>query len=128
MRTGMYVRSRGGLDVLRQGRVRGDGAGGDGTGRGRGGGGILRRSRDPKREASWSFFVLRLKGQLPVMASLWGRRRWLRPRARTFLIKALAARRPAWSSRHRALMVGADGQVRHQCLTDDALDEAEAMA
>jgi hypothetical protein len=38
----------------------------------------------------------------------------------------LAASHPTWSSRHRALMAGADDQARHQCLADDALDEAEA--
>jgi hypothetical protein len=33
----------------------------------------------------------------------------------------LAARRPARSSRHRALMAGTDGQERHQCPADNAL-------
>jgi hypothetical protein len=47
-------------------------------------------------------------------------------RTRACLIKALAARRPTWSSRRRALMSGADGQARHQCLANNALDEAEA--
>jgi hypothetical protein len=44
------------------------------------------------------------------------------------VIKSLATRRVAWSLRRRALVANADGQVRHQCLTDDALDEAKATA
>jgi hypothetical protein len=40
----------------------------------------------------------------------------------------LAARRPTWSSRRRALVAGADGQTRHQCLADNALYEAEVAA
>jgi hypothetical protein len=40
---------------------------------------------------------------------------------------SLAARCPARSSRRQALMAGADGQERHQCPADDALDEAEAV-
>jgi hypothetical protein len=68
------------------------------------------------------------------MACVWERRWWLQrlvvwpQRARTYLKKALAARHPAWSWRRRALMADADGQALHQCLADDALDEAEAAA
>jgi hypothetical protein len=72
MHIGTCTRSRGGLDALWRGRARGDGAGGVGDGRGRGGGAIRRRSRDPEFEASWSFFVFRLKGQRPVMTCVWG--------------------------------------------------------
>jgi hypothetical protein len=67
MRTGTYTRSRGGLDALRRGRARGDGVGGITAGRGRGGGAVRLRSRDPEPDASWLFFVFRLKGQRPVM-------------------------------------------------------------
>jgi hypothetical protein len=49
-------------------------------------------------------------------------------RTRACLIKELAARRPAWSWRCRALMAGADSQARHQGLADNALDEAKVAA
>jgi hypothetical protein len=81
-----------------------------------------------------SCLVFRLKGQGPVMAFLVDRSSWLRglecvaTACEGLLIKPLAAHRPAWSSRRWALMAGADGQARHQCLADDASDEAEAAA
>jgi hypothetical protein len=97
------------------------------------GGGIRCRSREPKPEASPSCLVFLLKGQRPIMAHA-GRFWWLWRLVcaavvwRVCLIKALAARRPTWSSRRRALMAGADGQTRHQCLAENALDEAEVAA
>jgi hypothetical protein len=99
MRTGTCVWSRDGLDTLRRGLVRGDGAGSVGAGRGRGGGGILRWSQDPEPEASWSFFCVADEGPAAGYGELVGKTtvavaaRFVATRARTRLIKALAGGR-----------------------------------